>query len=203
MTKSQTETPLIEQQKKVAYRTIEAPVTYQLVHDDSHVRKYSRVSSKPSHYAVAAPPPDPYIEDPIPRSEPSHHSSRAVTRSHVEGVTSSPTVTKISVVDSGSSRASHASSHVKTARQSDFIPVTEVRSAKDVPLPPSRVTSLATEGKEESKAGKSSVSPKESVSQVSTRRSGESGRSKHYSGRNVGRGKDHEHRDRGSRTSEQ
>ena len=206
MTKSQTETPLNEQQKKVAYRTIEAPVTYQLVQpdNDSHAREYFRVSSKPSHYAVAAPPPsDPYIEDPIPRSEPSHHSSRAVTRSNVEGVTSSPTVTKISVIDSGNSRASYASSHVKTARQSDFIPVTEVRSAKDVPLPHSRVTSLATEGKEESKAGKSSVSPKESVSQVSTRRSGESGRSKHYSGRNVGRGKDHEHRDYGSRTSEQ
>ena len=195
MTKSQTETPFIEQQKKAAYRTIEAPVTYELVQrdNDSHAREYSRVSSKPSHYTIAGPPQShPYIEDPIPRSEPSHHSSRSVTRSHVEEVTSSPTVTKISV-DSRNPRASHTSSHVKSARQSDFTPVTEVRSAKDVPLPHSRVTSFATE--EESNGGKRSVSTMESVRQGTTRRSGESGRSKHYSGRSVGRGKDHEHSD--------
>lgn len=204
MTKSQTEAPLVEQQKKVAYRTVEAPVIYELVQpdNDSHVREYSRVSSKSSHHAIAAPPlPHPYIENSTPRSEHSHHSSRSVTRSHVDSVTSPPNVTKISILDSENSRASHTSSYGKTARQSDYIPITEVRSAKDVPLPHSRVTGSVTEERQESRAGKCSLSPRESVSQVSTRRSGASVRSKHYGGPSFGCGKDHEHGDHMSRTS--
>ena len=204
MTKSQTEAPLVEQQKKVTYRTIEAPVTYELVQpdNDSHVREYSRANSKSSHHAVAAPPlPHSYIENSIPRSEHSHHSSRSVTRSHVDSVTSPPNVAKISELDSEILRTSHASSHGKTARQSDYIPITEVRSAKDVPLPHSCVTGLVTEETQESRAGKSSLSPKESVSQVSTRRSGESARSKHYGRRSFRGGRDHEHGDYMSRTS--
>ena len=204
MTKSQPEAPLVEQQKKVTYRTIEAPVTYELVQpdNDSHVREYSRANIKSSHHAVAAPPlPHSYIENLIPRSEHSHHSSRSVTRSHVDSVTSPPNVTKISELDSEILRDSHASSYGKTARQSDYIPITEVRSAKDVPLPHSRVTGLVTEETQERRAGKSSLSPKESVSQVSTRRSGESVRSKHYGRRSFRGWKDHEHGDHMFRTS--
>lgn len=195
MTKS-TENPRVEQQNRVAYRTTEAPITYELVQADnnSHVREYSQANIKSNYRAIAAPPmPRPYTDDLIPRSEQSHHSSRSIIRSHVEDVTSAPTITKNSVADSGNSKTSHASSHGKTARQSDLMPVTEVRSAKDVPLPHSRVTSLATEEKAEAKASKSSVSPNDSVSQVSTRRSGESGRSKNHGSRNSESGKDREH----------
>lgn len=195
MTKS-TETPNVEQQKRVAYRSIEAPVTYELIQADnnSHVRECSQANSKSSYRTIAAPPlPRPHINDLIPQSEHSHHSPRSIVRSPVEDVTSARNVAKISVADSGNSKSSHASSYGRTARQSDLMPITEVRSAKDIPLPHSRVTSLATEEREETKTGKSSVSPKDNVSQVSTRRSGESGRSKKYGGRNIGSGKDHEH----------
>lgn len=204
MTKAQTETPPVEQQKRVAYRTIEAPVTYELIQpdNDGHVREYFPANSKSSHHAIAAAPPlpRPYIDDLNPQSEHPHHASRSFTRSHVEDVTSPPHVTKISVADSGHSRASHTS-YGKTARQSDLIPITEVSSAKDVPLPQSHVTSMATEERKNRKAGKSSVCPKESVSQASTRRSGESGRSKHYGSRNPGSRKDHECGYHKSRTS--
>lgn len=178
MTKSQTETPLVEQQKRVTYRTIKAPVTYELIQPDTgnYVRESSRAKEKVSRHAIAAPPLSrPDIDDLIPRSEYSHHPSRSTTRSHVESANSPPNITKISVAESGNARASHESFHAKTARQSDFIPSTEVRSAEDVPLPHSRVTSLATEEIRKSKAGKSSVSPKEIISQVSTRRSGKVG----------------------------
>lgn len=196
MTKSQIETLRVEQQKRITTRTIEAPVTYDPIQadKDSHVREFSRASSKSFHHAIAASPlPRSYIDDLLSQSERSHHFSRSATRSHVEGVTSPPSFTKISVADSGNSKASHASSHGKTARWSNLIPITEVRSAKDVPLPYSRVTSLASEEREESKAGNCLKSPKESVSQMTTRRLGESGRSKHCGGRDLGSGSDHEH----------
>ena len=202
MTKSQTEASQVEQQTRVACRPIEAPVAYELVQTDSHIREYSGVNSRFSHHATAAPQlPYSHTDDLNPQSKHSPHVSRSITRSHVERVASPVNATKISVADSGNLRASHTSSHGKTARQSDFVPVTEMRSAKDMPLPYSRVTSLATEEAEESKAGKSLVFPKESLSQVSTRRRGESGRSKHYGGRNLRSEKDHEQGNYRSRTS--
>lgn len=204
MTKSQIESSHVEQPYRVAHRVIEAPVTYELVqrHDNSHVRESSRANGKPMHQVVGPPPlPCPRVDDLIPRSEHSQHSSHSITRGHVEEVTGAPYVTKITVADSGNSRASHVSYPDKTARQSDFIPVTEARSAKDVPLPHSRVTSLVIERKEDSKVGQSSVSPKESVSQVSKRRSGRSGRSKHHSSHHSGSGEDHEDGDHRSRRS--
>ena len=200
MTKS-TETPLVEQQKRFGYRTIEAPVTYELVQSDtdSHVRESSRAKETFSRHAIAAPPPSrPCVDDLIPRSEHSHHPSRSFTRSHVEGVDSPQNHTKISAADSGNARTLLESCH---AGRSDFISNTEVRSAKDVPLPHSHVTSLATEKREKSKAGKNSLSPKESVSQVSTRRSGESKGSTRLSGHTHGGGVYREHRDHRPRLS--
>ena len=183
MTKSQTEQSHVEQLK--TYTSTEAPVTYELVQRDgvSQARYRSRAYSKPSVHTMATQPlPHPHIDDLIPRSEHSHHSSRSIPQSRLEErVTNPPHVTKISVIDTQKSRASHTSSHAKTARQSDFIPIAEVRSAKDVPLPDSRVTSLAAEEREDGTADRSSVSPKESVSQISTKRSGKNGRSKHQS----------------------
>lgn len=204
MTKSQVENTHVEQPYKVAHRVIEAPVIYKLVqqHSESHLRESSWANGKSMHQAVGPPPlPCPRVDDVLPRSEHSQHCSHSITRGHVKEVTGVPSVTKITVADSGNSRASHASYPDKTARQSDCIPVTEAKSAKDMPLPHSRVSSLATERKEESKVGKSSVSPKESVSQVSTRRSGRSGSSKHHSSHHSGNGKDHRDGDHRSRTS--
>lgn len=203
MTKS-TETPLVEQQKRVAYRTIEAPVTYGLVQadSDSHVRESSRAKETFSRHTIATPPPSrPYVDDLIPRSEHSHQPSRSLTRSHVEDVTSPHNLTKTSAADSANARTSLETCHTKPAGRSDFISSTEVRSAKDVPLPQSRVTSLATEKREKSKAGKSSLSPKDSVSQVSTRRSGKSKGSTHLSDHTQGGGVYREYRDHRSRTS--
>lgn len=182
MTKSQTESAHVERPKRTTQRVIEAPITYNLVQreDVDYVREHSWASSKPRHHAIATPPlRRSHADDLIPRSEHSHHTSHTLPRSHVKVATNPPHVTKILVADSRHSRAPHASSHEKTARQSDFIPTAEVRSAKDIPLPHSRVTSLATKGREDNRVSQSSVSPKESVSQLSTRRSGGSRRSNH------------------------
>ena len=202
MTKSQTESPPGEQHEKVACRTIEAPVTYELVQSDGHVRAHSGANSKSSRYSTAAPPLSrPYVEKPNPQSEHSHHVSQSFNQSDVKLVTSPADATKISVAGSGSLRASRVSSHGKRAR-SDLVSITEMRSAKDMPLPPSHVTSLAAEEGGKGKVGKSLVSPKESVSQVSTRKSGESGRRKYYyGGRSRGSKKDYEHGSHRSRTS--
>lgn len=204
MTKSQTEDSHAKQPTRVGQKILEAPVTYELVQreDENYVREQSRANSQPNHHAIVAPPlPRSHVDGLTPVSNQSHPSTRMVIRNHVEGVTSPQYVTKISIADHGKSRASLATLHDKTTRQSDFKPITDTRSAKDVPLPCSPVTSLAKEGREDSKAGKSSVLPKESVSQFSTRRSEESKRSKHSSSHYSGSGKDHEDWGHRSRTS--
>ena len=194
MTRSQTEANHAEHPKRVAYKIIDSPVTYESVQPDH--------GSKLSHQVIAAPRlTRPYVDGMIPESDNSLHSSPPLPRSHAEGATLPPTHTKISVVDPGNSRPSQASSRGKTARQSGSIPITEVRSAKDVPLPYSHVTSSIIEKREESKTGICSVSPKESISQVSTRRSGDHARSKDYSGHSLGSRKGHQHESRSSRTS--
>lgn len=203
MTKSQTENSHVEQPSRVAHRIIKAPVTYERVQpvNDSHLHEYFRANSKPTNQAVASPPlPRPHVDDLISRSEHSHPSSHSVTRSHVEGLTCLPYVTRVSVADSGKSRALRASLHEKTAGQSNSISLTEAKSAKDVPLPQSRLTSLVTEEETDSKVRKSSVSPKESVSQARTKWSGRSSGSKHSS-HHSGSGKDHEHGNHKSRPS--
>lgn len=204
MTKSQTETPLVEQHKRIAYGNTDAPVTYELIPSDTlpHVHESSRAKERPSRHAIAAPSPSRlYVDDSFSPSEHSHHPSHPVTRSHAEGVTSPPNLTNISAADSGNARSLVEFYHAKTARRSDLTSNTEARSAKDVPLPHSRVTSLATEKSEYSKAGKCSLSPRESVSQVSTRKSGQCGGSKHSGGHTLGSGIHREQRDHISRTS--
>ena len=202
MTRSQTEANHVEHPKKVAYRIIDSPATYESVRPDngSHVREYLPSNIKPNHQVIAAPPlTRPYVDGMIPQSHHSYPSSPSLPRS--QGATFSPTPTKISVADPGNSRASHVSSRGKTARQADIIPITEVRSAKDVPLPYSHVASSTIDKREESKTEKCSVSPKESISQVSTRRSGDHARSKNHSGRSLGSRKGHQHESRRPRSS--
>ena len=204
MTKAQTQDFHAEPPNRVTRRVIEAPVTYELVqrNSQSHARGYPLAESKPLNQTIASQPlAHPHVDDQIPRSEHSHHPPHSVTQCHVENITCPRYATKISMGDSGKWRVSDASFHAKTARQSELIPITEVRSAKDVPLPPSRTTSLVTAREKEKKAGRSSVSPKESVSQISTRRSGKSRRSKHDSNHDSRRGKDHKDGDSRSRTS--
>ena len=202
MTKAHTENRYIEPPSRIVHRTIEAPVTYELVQRDnkSYACEYSGANSKHTYQAIAPPPlPPPHADDLMPRSEHLHHSSNSITRYQVEGATCSPYVTKIKVSDSGKSKTTQSSFQEKTARQSDLIPITEARSAKDVPIPGSHVTSLVMDGREDSKLGQSSVLPKESISQVSTRRSGKSSRRKHHSSHDSRSGKDHDHSSRTSR----
>ena len=204
MTKAQTKDFHAEPPHRLTQRVIEAPVTYELVQRDfqSHARGYTLAESKALNQTIAPQPlARPHAGDLSPRSEHTHHSPHTVTQYRVENVISSPYATKISVADSGKSRASDGSFHAKTARQSELIPINEARSAKDVPLPPSRVTSLVTAREKDEKAGRSSVSPKESVSQMSTRRSGKSSRSKHDSNHDSRHGKDHRDGDSRSRRS--
>ena len=204
MTKSQTKTPLVERHKEIAYRTIDAPVTYELVPSNTHghVHESSRAKERLSRHAITSPQPSRlYVDDLSSPSGHSHHPSHLITRSHAEGVTCPPNLTNISAADSGNARSSLDSCHAKTAPRLDTMSSTEARSARDVPLPHSRMTSLATEKSENSKAGKSSLYPRESVSQVSTRRSRQSGGSKHSGGHTLGSGKHREQRGHISRTS--
>ena len=182
MTKSQTEISHVEQPKKVTHKIIEAPATYELLPRDSesNVHGHSGVIYKPSHHTIAAQP-RPHTDDLIPRSEHSQHTARPNARNGVESVTNAPHIFKTLVAGTKNSRVSHTTSHGRTARQSDFISITEARSAKDVPFPDSHVTSLVKEAREHSKADENSISPNESVSQVSTRRSGGVARSNHHS----------------------
>ena len=204
MTKAQTEDSHAELPNRVTHRIIEAPVTYELAQRDSrsHARGYTLAESKPLNQQMAPQPLAlPHVDDLIPRSEHSHPPPHSVTHCRVENATCPPYTTKVSVADLGKSRGSGASFHATTARQSELKPITEARSAKDVPLPPSRLTSLATARGKDRKAGSSSISPKESVSQVSSRRSGKSNRSKHDSIHDSRHGKDHKDGDSRSRTS--
>ena len=195
---------VVEQPKRVSHRIIETPVTYEIVrqHNENDVRDHSRVNSKPSHHAIASqlllPP---HIDEVTSLSERSHRSYRLVDQSHVETVANPSNITKVSAAEFRESRVSHAPSREKIAGQSDVITITEARSAKDVPLPESRVTSLVTEGRVIDKADKCSVSPNESVSQASTRRSGRRDRSYYISNQDGGSRKDQDHGGHRSRTS--
>lgn len=181
-------------QRKITYRTIEAPAAQDLVRQDV----FARNSSLPnSNSVVRTTPIDSSPRSRVntlpPSSEHSRRSSPTVVRSADAGpVIQTNNGTRISVVEPQGSRASHTSSSSKTVRKADLSPqpptVITVKSAKDIPLPASMVS---TREKEELKIDDRSVHPHDSVSQVSSRRDG---KSKHHAGSKAGSDRDHGHK---------
>ena len=181
-------------QRKITYRTIEAPAAQDLVRQDvlacngslpnsNSVVRTIPVGSAPRSRVNTLPP----------SSEHSRRSSPTVVRSADAGpVIQTNSGTRISVVEPQGSRASHTSSSSKTVRKADLSPqpptVITVKSAKDIPLPASMVS---TREREELKLDDRSVHPHDSVSQVSSRRDG---KSKHHGGSKAGSDRDHGHK---------
>ena len=198
-------------QSKITCRTIEAPpaqdaVRVETITRDSDHGSYanhsSLANSRPTSRGLPIESvPRTYVETLTNPSEHSRRSYRSVVRRKDAGpVVQTNGGTRISAVEPQGSRASHACSN-RTIRQADMIPLPpsvatqarSARSARDVPLPSSQATSLASKVKEDSRLDvKSSVHPHESVSQVSTRRSGRS--KHHHSGSRSGSEKGHGHK---------
>ena len=195
-------------QSKVTYRTIEAPPAQDVVRVETITRN-SNHGSYANHSSLANSRPTSRglpIES-VPRTyvktlvDPSEHSRRSyhtvVRREDAGPVVQTNGSTQISVGEPQGLRASHASSN-RTIQQAEKMPLppsvaTQARSARDVPLPSSQATSLASKVKEDSRLDvKSSVHPHESVSQVSTRRSGKS--KHHHGGSRSGSEKGHGHK---------
>lgn len=181
-------------QRKITYRTMEAPAAHDLVRQDVLVRN----SSLPiSNSVVRTIPMDSSSRSRVntlpPSSEHSRRSSPTVVRSADAGpVIQTNNGTRISVVEPQGSRASHTSSSSRTVRKADAPPqaptVITVKTAKDIPLPASMVSGRE---REELKIDERSVHPHDSVSQVSSRRDG---KSKHHGGSKAGSDRDYGHK---------
>ena len=207
MSKGDSESNQPETQRKVTYRTIEAPPAQDVVRVETITRNPDRGPNRGSlansRSGASARPiesvPRTYVETLVDPSEHSRRSSHTVIRRDDAGpVVQTNSGTKTSVTEPKGSRASHTSSN-RTIRQAEMMPlppsvVTLARSAKDVPLPYSQATSLVSKEKEAPKLDdvKSSVHPRDSISQVSTRRSGKS--KHHHHGSRSGSDKGHGHR---------
>lgn len=185
-------------QDKIVYRTIDAPVkhdagqtksTIQIPILDAHSSHPSSADGKSGARTLAIGPPQPKAETLSPSAAYSRHSNRSDARSQREVSKTGP----ILMVDNDQDSRSRASSSKKTIRLADVAPsapATEIRIARDVPLPAysqasrySRATSTTNKAKgaptQSVESLLTSVVPNDSVSQASTRRSRDGGRSKH------------------------
>ena len=182
-------------QRKITYRTIEAPAAQNLVRQDALVRNGSLPNSNSIIRTIPIDSSPRTRVNTLPAtSEHSRRSYPTVVRSADAGpVIQTTNGTRISIGQPKDSRTSHISSSSKTIRQADLAPkqptVITVKSAKDIPLPASMVS---TREREEPNLDDRSVHPNDSVSQVSTRRDG---KSKHrHGGSKAGSEKDHGNR---------
>lgn len=120
----------------------------------------------------------------IPPSEVARYPPRSFARSHTDGIIQ-PLRSQVPSVISRPPQPSRASSAAQTITPANFPPssvVTEVRLARDMPLPTSRAPSVdrdMSHGCSQSVLG--SVLPSDSVSQAGSRKSQGSRRSKHHS----------------------
>ena len=126
------------------------------------------------------------IETFIPPSEVPRYPPRSFARSHTDSVVQ-PTRSQASSMTSRPLQPSRASSAAQTITPANLPAsprsvVTEVRLARDMPLPNSRAASVARdEGHGCSQSVLGSVAPSDSVSQAGSKRSNGSRRSKHHS----------------------
>jgi hypothetical protein len=177
-----------QSQSKITYRTIEAPPARDVVRVETIARssdhgtyanRGSLANSRPASRALPIESvPRTYVENLVDPSEQSRRSYHTVVRRDDAGpVVQTNGGTRISIGQPQGSRGSHASSN-RTIRQAEMMPLppsvmTQAKSARDIPLPSSHATSLASKVKEDSRLDvESSVHPRDSISQVSTRRSG-------------------------------
>lgn len=172
-----------EPQKIITYRTIEAPP----------IQHYASLSRAPEYstYSKQGSVVDSRLHSrPIPvEASPRTHSVTAGPESEYSRHSRNPgdevivlsNGSRVAVPEPRPSHASHASSSQQTVRQP-----TEVRSARNVPLPYSAAASRASRDKEYMREARiegsrsTVVTPHDSISQVSTKRSKASGRSNHH-----------------------
>lgn len=197
-------------QDRITYRTIEYPAGSEV----GQSRPASRVliQNTPPHYGsvysgnhgVRALAPPPRDNLPVPSSAHSHYTVVSGPRSHPSDAPRGPIV----MVDNDI--RSRTSSNRDPARQDDLnrpppsAPVAEVRMTRDVPLPahsqPSRYSRATSATVKDPGPRKSvivependfapSVAPHDSISQVSSRMSKDSGRSKRHHSSHHGRSK--------------
>ncbi|KAK3173391.1 hypothetical protein OEA41_006720 [Lepraria neglecta] len=195
-------------QSKITYRTIEAPPAQDVVRVEtitrnsdhgSYANHSSLANSRPTSRGLPIESvPRTYVETLVDPSKTSRRPYHTVVRREDAGpVVQTNGGTRISVGEPQGPRASHASSN-RTIQRAEMMPLppsvaTQARLARDVPLPSSQATSLASKVKEDSRLDvKSSIHPHESVSQVSTRRSGKS--KHHHGGSRSGSEKGHGHK---------
>ena len=186
-------------QERITYRTIEAPIDRPITRipiQDSRSLHDPFISGNSGVRTIGPPPAR--AETLISKSEHSQHPSHSDVRSKIASSRDGPIV----MIDNEQGSCSPASSGRKTVRQKESFhlppsaPITEVRTARDVPLPArsqasrySRASSATIrdpkappiESRNETRP-LSSVAPNDSISQVSTKMSRHSGggRSKHH-----------------------
>lgn len=139
------------------------------------------------------------IETFIPPSEVPRFPPRVIARSHTDSIVQRSVAIQDADRASQHSKPSRASSSTKTVTLKDFAPIarsstgTEVRSAREVPLPTSRAGSTSSRTMEPAEAPDhglrselGSVAPSDSVSQAGSRRSKTSRRSSRHGRSKVG-----------------
>lgn len=141
------------------------------------------------------------IETFIPPSEVPRFPPHAVARSHTDSIIQRSTIASQDADKASQhSKRSRASSSTKTVTLKDFAPIarsstgTEMRLARDAPLPTSRVGSTASRNTEPAEAPDQglrselgSVAPSDSISQAGPRRSKTSRRSSRHGHSKVGK----------------
>ncbi|KAL8738223.1 MAG: hypothetical protein Q9181_000949 [Wetmoreana brouardii] len=155
---------------------------------------------------ITAPPPAPQastlIETFVPPSEVPRYRRQSILRSQTDGVLVSSRSSRASSHVSSRSKPSRASSAAKTVTQAQSIPsapssvVTEVKQPRDVPLPASRTTSVASRHgsdlrrlvidpgqHDDNSTVLDSVAPSDSISQAGSKKSRGSKRSSRHSSR--------------------
>lgn len=181
----------LEPQRIATYRTIEAPPAPNLAvpspatEHGAYSQQGSVVNSRTNSRPIPIEGPSrSHTETALPHSVYSRHSQGPGTQ-----ILSPSTISRMPATEPRPSHAvSHAPSSQRTIRQADMIPLppsapaTEARSARNVPLPYSVATSRASRDREYTREDSRGtvVSPHDSISQVSTKRSKASGKSKHY-----------------------
>lgn len=159
-------------------RRIEHPKTVMPVADHSADRKHDSLSEKTpvSRTFAAIPYRGTLIDTFIPPSEVSRCPPRLTTRSHTDSIVQ-PLSGQDSSTASRPSKAPRASSVADTITPTNYRPstesvVTEVKVARDVPLPSSRVpSSIGKYTPDDTRSAFSSVAPSDSVSRAGSKNS--------------------------------
>lgn len=191
---------------KTVVQEIEYPHPPSSVAGPSAKSHQTAVSVRPlPSRTITAPSRSTLIDTFIPPSEVHRYPPRSIIPSHTDGKDRTSPSQALSST-SRHSKPHGSSSAAKTITPADFAPaqgsvVTEVKIARDLPLPESRATSMLGDGHDKGVASVlGSVAPSDSVSQAGSKKSRASGRSKRHSSSKVR--EDKAHGDGGTRVSE-